>query len=48
MTALAAPRERPIQEIRAEFPGLAEGLAMLDRAAGTQVPRAVIDAVAAL
>jgi cysteine desulfurase family protein (TIGR01976 family) len=47
MTAVAAPRERPIEEIRADFPGLAEGLAMLDGAAGTQVPQAVIDAVAA-
>jgi cysteine desulfurase family protein (TIGR01976 family) len=35
-----------IDEIRAEFPGLLEGAVMLDGAAGTLVPSAVIDAVA--
>ena len=38
---------RSIDEIRAEFPGLAGGWASLDGAAGTQVPAAVIDAIAA-
>jgi cysteine desulfurase family protein (TIGR01976 family) len=37
---------RSIDEIRAEFPGLLDGTAMLDGAAGTLVPAAVIDAVA--
>jgi cysteine desulfurase family protein (TIGR01976 family) len=37
---------RPIPEIRAEFPGLLDGAVMLDGAAGTLVPAAVIDAVA--
>jgi cysteine desulfurase family protein (TIGR01976 family) len=36
---------RPIEEIRADFPGLADGTAALDGAAGTPVPSAVIDAV---
>jgi cysteine desulfurase family protein (TIGR01976 family) len=36
---------RSIEEIRAEFPGLLEGAVMLDGAAGTLVPTAVIDAV---
>ncbi len=36
---------RPIEEIRAEFPGLLDGEARLDGAAGTLVPQAVIDAV---
>jgi cysteine desulfurase family protein (TIGR01976 family) len=38
---------RSIDEIRAEFPGLAGGWAPLDGAAGTQVPTAVIEAIAA-
>jgi cysteine desulfurase family protein (TIGR01976 family) len=38
---------RSIEDIRAEFPGLADGWASLDGAAGTQVPTAVIDAIAA-
>jgi cysteine desulfurase family protein (TIGR01976 family) len=38
---------RSIDEIRAEFPGLAGGWASLDGAAGTQVPTAVIEAIAA-
>ncbi len=38
---------RSIDEIRAEFPGLVEGEVMLDGAAGTLVPAAVIDAVTA-
>ncbi|HEX3977545.1 MAG TPA: cysteine desulfurase-like protein [Solirubrobacteraceae bacterium] len=38
---------RSIESIRAEFPGLAEGWALLDGAAGTQVPAAVIEAIAA-
>jgi cysteine desulfurase family protein (TIGR01976 family) len=36
---------RPIDAIRSEFPGLADGTAALDGAAGTQVPQAVIDAI---
>ena len=38
---------RSIESIRAEFPGLHDDWAALDGAAGTQVPTAVIDAVAA-
>ncbi len=38
---------RSIDEIRAEFPGLLGGAVMLDGAAGTLVPTAVIDAVTA-
>ncbi len=38
---------RSIESIRAEFPGLGDGWAPLDGAAGTQVPTAVIDAIAA-
>lgn len=37
---------RPIEDIRGEFPGLSEGWASLDGAAGTQVPTAVIEAIA--
>ncbi|MGO9976924.1 MAG: cysteine desulfurase-like protein [Solirubrobacteraceae bacterium] len=37
---------RPLEEIQADFPGLVEGTAPLDGAAGTLVPTAVIDAVA--
>jgi cysteine desulfurase family protein (TIGR01976 family) len=37
---------RSIDEIRAEFPGLGDGWASLDGAAGTQVPSAVIEAIA--
>jgi cysteine desulfurase family protein (TIGR01976 family) len=37
----------PIDELRAHFPGLMSDVASLDGAGGTQVPRAVIDAVAA-
>lgn len=36
----------PIDEVRAHFPALAAPTAFLDNPAGTQVPRAVIDAVA--
>jgi cysteine desulfurase family protein (TIGR01976 family) len=36
---------RSVDEIRAEFPGLLDGAVMLDGAAGTLVPAAVIDAV---
>lgn len=43
---IAAPAlSRSIDEIRAEFPGLLAGAVMLDGAAGTLVPVAVIDAV---
>jgi cysteine desulfurase family protein (TIGR01976 family) len=35
-----------IDEVRAQFPGLADGTVALDGAAGTLAPRAVIDAVA--
>src|ERR1700744_2676775 len=38
---------RSIESLRAEFPGLAGGWAPLDGAAGTQVPTAVIEAIAA-
>jgi cysteine desulfurase family protein (TIGR01976 family) len=38
---------RSIEDIRAEFPGLSDGWASLDGAAGTQVPAAVIEAIAA-
>ena len=38
---------RSIEDIRAEFPGLTDGWALLDGAAGTQVPQAVIEAIAA-
>jgi cysteine desulfurase family protein (TIGR01976 family) len=37
---------RPVGEIRSEFPGLIAGRVMLDGAAGTLVPAAVIEAVA--
>jgi cysteine desulfurase family protein (TIGR01976 family) len=37
----------PIDELRAHFPGLSSDVAAFDGAGGTQVPRAVIDAVAA-
>jgi cysteine desulfurase family protein (TIGR01976 family) len=43
---LRMPALRPIHDIRSEFPGLAGGTAALDGAAGTQVPRPVIDAIA--
>jgi cysteine desulfurase family protein (TIGR01976 family) len=38
---------RGIEQIRAEFPGLSDGRAALDGAAGTQLPTPVIDAVLA-
>jgi cysteine desulfurase family protein (TIGR01976 family) len=38
---------RSIESIRAEFPGLGDDWAPLDGAAGTQVPTAVIEAIAA-
>jgi cysteine desulfurase family protein (TIGR01976 family) len=38
---------RSIESIRAEFPGLRDDWAALDGAAGTQVPTAVIEAIAA-
>jgi cysteine desulfurase family protein (TIGR01976 family) len=37
---------RSVEEIRADFPGLLDGVVALDGAAGTLVPAAVIDAVA--
>jgi cysteine desulfurase family protein (TIGR01976 family) len=37
---------RSIESVRAEFPGLEEGWALLDGAAGTQVPTPVIEAIA--
>ena len=37
---------RPLEEIRGEFPGLADGSIALDGAAGTLVPAAVTEAVA--
>jgi cysteine desulfurase family protein (TIGR01976 family) len=36
-----------VSKVRAEYPALADGFAYLDGAAGTQVPNAVIEAVAA-
>lgn len=36
-----------IERIRALYPALSDGYAWLDAAAGTQVPRQVVDAVAA-
>src|ERR1700733_13532315 len=51
MTALdpqqTTPRLPSDDELRAHFPGLSPDIAALDGAAGTQVPLAVIDAVAA-
>jgi cysteine desulfurase family protein (TIGR01976 family) len=41
-----AALNRSIEDIRAEFPGLAGDWAPLDGAAGTQVPQSVIDAIA--
>ncbi len=38
---------RPIESIRAEFPGVGDDWASLDGAAGTQVPTPVIEAIAA-
>ena len=38
---------RPIDQIRAAFPGLSDGRAALDGAAGTQLPAPVIDAMVA-
>jgi cysteine desulfurase family protein (TIGR01976 family) len=46
-TAPMSALNRSIESIRAEFPGLADGWASLDGAAGTQVPAAVIEAIAA-
>jgi cysteine desulfurase family protein (TIGR01976 family) len=43
---LTAPQLPPIETLRAQFPGLSPEVAALDGAAGTQVPQAVIDAVA--
>ena len=40
------PTLKPISELRADFPSLAEGLVHLDGPAGTQVPAPVADAVA--
>lgn len=39
------PTRYPIEWIRAQFPALASGLAYLDNAAGSQVPRHVVDRV---
>lgn len=46
-TQQATPRLRPVDELRAHFPGVSREVAALDGAAGTQVPSAVLDAVAA-
>lgn len=35
-----------VEKIRAQYPALSDGRAWLDGAAGTQVPQAVIEAVA--
>src|SRR5215208_6552181 len=40
------PQLLPIDELRAQFPGLSPDVAALDGAGGTQAPQAVIDAVA--
>jgi cysteine desulfurase family protein (TIGR01976 family) len=45
-TRPAPALSRSIEEIRSDFPGLLEGEARLDGAAGTLVPTAVIEAVA--
>jgi cysteine desulfurase family protein (TIGR01976 family) len=45
-TAPMGELNRSIEDIRAEFPGLGDGWASLDGAAGTQVPAAVIEAIA--
>src|ERR1700678_573714 len=51
MTALETPRTTPqllsSHQLRAHFPSLSSEVARLDGAAGTQVPLAVIDSVAA-
>jgi selenocysteine lyase/cysteine desulfurase len=39
--------EYPVEHIRARFPALASGNVFFDGPGGTQVPQAVIDAVAA-
>ena len=36
-----------VAAVRAAYPALADGYAYLDGAAGTQVPRSVIDAISA-
>ena len=46
MAVHSVVRMRPHEEICAEFPGLLEGWAALDGAAGTQVPGRVVEAVA--
>src|SRR5690348_17126668 len=43
---LATPSLVPLADLRAQFPGLSPDDAALDGAAGTQVPTAVIDAIA--
>ena len=43
---MTTPAFRPIDEIRADFPGLPPEVAALDGAAGTLVPSAVVEAVA--
>ncbi len=45
-TARNLPSLLPIDDLRAQFPGLSPADAALDGAAGTQVPVAVIDAIA--
>ncbi|PZG07840.1 cysteine desulfurase-like protein [Nonomuraea aridisoli] len=40
------PSEYPIKQVRATYPALSDGHAYLDGAAGTQVPRSVIEAIA--
>ncbi|MGZ4313966.1 MAG: aminotransferase class V-fold PLP-dependent enzyme, partial [Solirubrobacteraceae bacterium] len=42
----ATPADYDVSRIRALYPALADGWAYLDGAAGTQVPRAVIEAEA--
>ena len=41
-----APRDWDVGRVRALYPALADGYAYLDGAAGTQVPRTVVDAIA--
>jgi cysteine desulfurase family protein (TIGR01976 family) len=45
-TTRAVPSLLPIDDLRSQFPGLSSDGAALDGAAGTQVPLAVVDAVA--
>src|SRR5947209_19093851 len=47
MTTTATGTAYDVAQVRSRYPALADGWAYLDGAAGTQVPRAVIDAESA-